>query len=745
MSFRLSTPARLGNPRLEWSKRMRVPPVITLAFIGLAICVGNRPACAQQSTSNDLEINGSFTWGFEYHSNRTTVRIEIDEIRNSSSARTTGTLYVRLFATKSASPFQHGYYFATASLGDQFADNGRLPPNTHFKSVNLVAEYRRPPVVGYYNTFLVISEYPNIDEVVSYRFVKNLVRSPDRTSSAGVLSVNVLQFSERSVEFIIDLFAMDSNSNLISLRADHVDILPRVDGNGTLYEFELVAMERLDQLPIGPYSATFVLDQSGSILRTDPGDLRISAAEAFMDHLTSGDEVGLMAFATDGKLPYRITRYNGFKSARDSDGFDATLRTLAQREGGRTPLFDAVRSGIQYTVDNEVNSNRAVLLFTDGEDNDSRWDLDDVIDFANLHDVSVHVMALSREADTETLSRLAQSTGGSMAFASEAEQLMSYYGGLGNYLSGRGGFYRTRWKLTLSGGLGRLSSGFAWVRTIAIVWSGGLIRFPFRLDLGVDGSVARGLPPVSGGRQQVVTWNVSLGAFGGQVTLTQTDDGWWLGESPVENGRVVRGENGLDYALRHVDGGWIAEYIGRVDTVALGESGSFVRIYQAEDGLFSTHDGPIRSGDTIQAENGDHFALLLADGSWSAIRLDYGVQPEVSGAVSPNGDGGPATRARLYIRSGPLLAGDAFGSFYIAEPSNSRVRRVDATGTITTFAGTGKKGYGGDGGPAYQALLNWPTGVAMDGIGNVYIADSGNYRVRKVDPDGTITTFAGTG
>ena len=108
-----------------------------------------------------------------------------------------------------------------------------------------------------------------------------------------------------------------------------------------------------------------------------------------------------------------------------------------------------------------------------------------------------------------------------------------------------------------------------------------------------------------------------------------------------------------------------------------------------------------------------------------------------------SGDGGPATQAQL---SQPAsVAVDGAGNLYIADTTNSRIRKVDATGTITTVAGTGESGFGGDGGPASEAQLNYPLGVAVDGAGNLYIADTGNNRIRKVDAAGTITTVAGTG
>ena len=107
------------------------------------------------------------------------------------------------------------------------------------------------------------------------------------------------------------------------------------------------------------------------------------------------------------------------------------------------------------------------------------------------------------------------------------------------------------------------------------------------------------------------------------------------------------------------------------------------------------------------------------------------------------GDGGPATEARLYSPRG--VAADAAGNVYVADAWNHRVRKIDASGTITTVAGTGTWGYGGDGGPATEALLGSPTGMAADAMGNLYVAETGNHRVRKIDASGTITTLAGTG
>ena len=107
------------------------------------------------------------------------------------------------------------------------------------------------------------------------------------------------------------------------------------------------------------------------------------------------------------------------------------------------------------------------------------------------------------------------------------------------------------------------------------------------------------------------------------------------------------------------------------------------------------------------------------------------------------GDGGPATSAILIQAEGVLA--DGSGNLYIADAGDHRVRKVASNGVIETLAGTGIRGFSGDGGPAAQAQLNSPYGLALDWQGNLYIADLGNARVRRVGSDGTITTIAGGG
>ncbi len=104
--------------------------------------------------------------------------------------------------------------------------------------------------------------------------------------------------------------------------------------------------------------------------------------------------------------------------------------------------------------------------------------------------------------------------------------------------------------------------------------------------------------------------------------------------------------------------------------------------------------------------------------------------PGAGGGGGFSGDGGPAASAEIQYPDG--LAMDKDGDLFICDNGNQRIRKVDTSGFITTVAGNGTAAFGGDGGPATAASLNYPFGVAADSVGNIYIADNANYRVRKV-------------
>lgn len=215
-------------------------------------------------------------------------------------------------------------------------------------------------------------------------------------------------------------------------------------------------------------------------------------------------------------------------------------------------------------------------------------------------------------------------------------------------------------------------------------------------------------------------------------------------------------------------------------TVALGESVTFTvgaaglgpLVYEWQfngtnlmptGGIITTVAGGGAGGDGVPATNAALLSprgvavdaagnVFIADQQHNTIRrvsVD-GFIATVAGNESGNfgGDGGPATTAGLQFPFGVVV--DATGNLFIADFYDQRIRKVDTNGIITTVAGSGPTGpnagaYFGDGGAATNARLNLPTAVAVDASDNLFIADYGNNRIRKVDTNGIITTVAGNG
>ncbi len=146
----------------------------------------------------------------------------------------------------------------------------------------------------------------------------------------------------------------------------------------------------------------------------------------------------------------------------------------------------------------------------------------------------------------------------------------------------------------------------------------------------------------------------------------------------------------------------------------------------------------------------NHGRLLIADlfnnriravATGGVITTVAGIGPTGTGSYS--GDGGAATNAKLYYPYD--IAVDSSSNIFIADQYNHRIRKVDPSGIITTVAGNGTHAYSGDDGAATNASLNYPSGVSVDSVGNLYIADGDNQRVRRVGTNGIIKTIAGDG
>lgn len=143
----------------------------------------------------------------------------------------------------------------------------------------------------------------------------------------------------------------------------------------------------------------------------------------------------------------------------------------------------------------------------------------------------------------------------------------------------------------------------------------------------------------------------------------------------------------------------------------------------------------------------DKYGNLYIAVSYAILKKDtFGNLHTIAGYIGTpgfSGDGGPASSAQLYAAWG--VAVDDSGNVYIADTYNNRIRKVNTAGIINTIAGNDTASYGGDGGPAIIAKLNNPTDIALDHLGNIYFTDRQNHRVRKINTAGVISTVAGNG
>jgi sugar lactone lactonase YvrE len=218
----------------------------------------------------------------------------------------------------------------------------------------------------------------------------------------------------------------------------------------------------------------------------------------------------------------------------------------------------------------------------------------------------------------------------------------------------------------------------------------------------------------------------------------------------VDNSNNVYIADSYNYRIRKVTPGSITTSISNGAITTTVTSGTITTIAGSGVAGFSGDGGP-----ALSAELSLPVALML-DATNDLYVADYVNQrvrevtsdrsiSTVAGAPTEgfSGDGSQAATALLHLPTS--VAVDAVGNLYIADSSNHRIRKVATSGVMSTVAGTGVPGYSGDGGPATSALLNGPVGVALDASGNLFIADYVSQRVRKVTPGGVITTIAGNG
>ncbi|MEI9971294.1 MAG: IPT/TIG domain-containing protein [Ignavibacteriota bacterium] len=240
--------------------------------------------------------------------------------------------------------------------------------------------------------------------------------------------------------------------------------------------------------------------------------------------------------------------------------------------------------------------------------------------------------------------------------------------------------------------------------------------------------------------RQVAVSNGFIATYAGNAAIGDTGDGGPATSASLvtpyavtvdSSGNVFFVENG-DSKIRTINASTLKiSAVAGNGTAGFGGDGSTATKAQLN---FPTGLAIDSSGNILIADSLNHRIRKVSGGNISSIGGN--------GGLSYSGDGGPGTSAQLNAPQG--VAVDSAGNVYIADTVNNVVRKLSATGTITTFAGNGSAGFGGDGGSPTAAQLNRPQGVAVDSNGNVYISDTQNARVRMVS-GGTITTVAGNG
>ncbi|MBL0419639.1 VWA domain-containing protein [Ramlibacter sp. AW1] len=232
--------------------------------------------------------------------------------------------------------------------------------------------------------------------------------------------------------------------------------------------------------PKGNYSAMMLFDRSGSMSSNDPGDLSLQAGQVFADAMTAADEAAVAAFPTSASnnRPSEFNIYTGFTA--DVGRIKSAVRSIGGPDGG-TPLYSSIMSSLSYTSSQGGKANKAVLAFTDGQNNEGAATENDVISESKRLQIPVFPVGL-KEGDNGALAQIAKETGGSFFFASEAQQLFAAYKSLAAILSGNASTCKVTVKTDLSGDAAQFvqGTGRTWTFTRAVRIDGTLVPFTFK-------------------------------------------------------------------------------------------------------------------------------------------------------------------------------------------------------------------------------------------------------------------------
>lgn len=297
---------------------------------------------------------------------------------------------------------------------------------------------------------------------------------------AGLVSATLNSFSPTSAVFTLDIYAADASGTAIQGLSDADFTISNFTASGATFFFAQNSVTAVPQAFAGPYSAMLLLDQSGSITTTDPNDARLFAAKVFLESLGPGDNVMLSAFSAGGALPFSPVTVYGSGFTTDGRAYFGSVDDLANLVSGDTPLYDSTSSMLQYTSSNAPNSNRAVVVFSDGMDTSSTRTLNDVATLSQQSGVRIFVVGLSGAVDSGTLSDMATRGRGAYFQAANARQLIATFGSLGRLLNGSATVYSTRWSVSAPGS--NFGAGGFFQTGVRVQTPEGELLVPFRIN-----------------------------------------------------------------------------------------------------------------------------------------------------------------------------------------------------------------------------------------------------------------------
>lgn len=289
--------------------------------------------------------------------------------------------------------------------------------------------------------------------------------------SGGIREVKIESVNGNRATIRVRLFALNQLGRFLrNLDEDKFEF------ENAPFSANFTDIEEADEKNRPEYSALLLFDQSGSMDSNDPDDARITAGKAFIDLLEDDEEAAVAVFS--GSSPdydYPWTLLEKF-TTKESD-LRKPVEEMDGKEGNSTPLYISMYELLDYIEDDANNSNKALIAFTDGEDNDSGGiGPQDIIDRARQHGIEVYTVGLINY-DTPELTEIALGTNGAVMLAGDALQLVSLYSSLGDMLRGRGEYMDVTFTATLPAG-----------QTWEDDWYGQVVKMRYEPtdDIGID-------------------------------------------------------------------------------------------------------------------------------------------------------------------------------------------------------------------------------------------------------------------